>query len=227
MAKEKLTKAYHDEYLKKILAPEGTNFQHLTFKIKQDLIQAETSLENDDFLKGYSGFYDPTIADYFQGKIDPIQAKPSQENGDFEKEPSKDKAYCNKGVAERIASISHQTDGNPTANQHHRYSRKMIDKDVINGRGTGPNNHNEFFHVKVREKQDSYLNADAIEKTKIVQEIISWVKNRGGLFLEKEKESGKWYELSIKKINDKVRQALRELNPDGKMEGTKLKRKRE
>jgi hypothetical protein len=88
-----------------------------------------------------------------------------------------------------------------------RYFEKK-DVDVIFGRGTGPNKHNALFREQVAISQDAYLNAHDAEKKAIVDELICWVRNRGGRFLDR--DSYGWYEVTEKAISTKVRQNIRE-----------------
>jgi hypothetical protein len=64
--------------------------------------------------------------------------------------------------------------------------------------------------------QDRYLAATAVtEKTRISQELVDIVRQRGGRFLKRDKLLGTWYEAENDTARTTAGQALREVNAPG------------
>jgi hypothetical protein len=53
------------------------------------------------------------------------------------------------------------------------------DVDVIFGRGTGPNVHNQPFREQVRSRHEAYVKGNEVVKVKVVNDLKEWVQNRG------------------------------------------------
>eukprot|EP00978_Attheya_sp_CCMP212_P021472 scaffold62739_cov50-Attheya_sp.AAC.1 len=88
--------------------------------------------------------------------------------------------------------------------------------DVLCGRGGIANSHsgNKYFREVVKKHQDAYLSAKKREKPEIAGNIVHLIRQRGGRFLGKDKDSGKWVDSGFEKARDKASQALREGAPE-------------
>lgn len=90
--------------------------------------------------------------------------------------------------------------------------------DVLSGRGNNINYHpgNQYFRNLVKALRLEYVKTPKPEKIffgKLVVQHIQSLKP-AGRFLQKDKDSGAYYELDDKKALDKTRQALREGAPE-------------
>lgn len=85
--------------------------------------------------------------------------------------------------------------------------------DVIGGRGGRSNHHpgNRPYWLKILEARHAYkiCETDA-EKCRIAQDILDFVKGRGGRFLNLEDSTKRWFELPDLVVLDKAKQALRD-----------------
>ena len=97
--------------------------------------------------------------------------------------------------------VEHEVQVTPTAN------------DVILGRGGLSNNHlgNKKFHGKKQELQPKYIASPRNEKKQVAKELVEWVWNNGGRFLQKTGRTGQWEEAPLHKVLLKCSQALRTL----------------
>jgi hypothetical protein len=92
------------------------------------------------------------------------------------------------------------------------------DKDVLLGRGGHAGHHpgNKYYREVKTAMQDRYLAATAVtEKTRISQELVDIVRQRGGRFLKRDKLLGTWYEAENDTARTTAGQALREVNAPG------------
>ncbi|KAI2512804.1 hypothetical protein MHU86_1592 [Fragilaria crotonensis] len=89
---------------------------------------------------------------------------------------------------------------------------KKTPQDIIFGRGTVCNRHNENFREnQVAPRYLDYREGYDAEKTAIVRELVDWVKNQGGRFLLKDADG--WYEVTEEAAMLKVRTMVREYSP--------------
>mmetsp|Transcript_14763 Transcript_14763/g.21673 ORF Transcript_14763/g.21673 Transcript_14763/m.21673 type:complete len:547 (-) Transcript_14763:2894-4534(-) len=84
--------------------------------------------------------------------------------------------------------------------------------DVLCGRGGGTNSHegNRRYRTIVNDRRPEYLCAKKREKAVIAQEIVCFVRQQGGRFLEKKDARGVWVDTGNEKAIKKTLQALRE-----------------
>jgi hypothetical protein len=91
------------------------------------------------------------------------------------------------------------------------YVDEPSDKDVILGRGTGPRLHAGFqpYYDKVGELRDAYRGATDAVQRELSQQVVDWVKERGGNFLKRDTNK-KWFIITNEAARVKAAQALRE-----------------
>ena len=91
---------------------------------------------------------------------------------------------------------------------------EYTDNDVLLGRGGLANKHpgNKRYRDEIENTKDAYRSASKEEKTEWAELLVKYVQNYGGRFLEKEKETGKWYVVPDIVARRKAGQALREDN---------------
>ena len=79
------------------------------------------------------------------------------------------------------------------------------------GRGGRSNNNpgNKLFHADKARLQETYVGSPKKMKRRIAKQLVDLVHSRNGRFLQWDKRSGKWLEVSEKKAIDKASQALR------------------
>ena len=89
------------------------------------------------------------------------------------------------------------------------------DKDILSGRGTGVNVHlgNVFFRELVHANKESYVNAKAPEKKRLIKKIVEITKANGHRFLKQDPSTKLWTTLSHDEAKKKTAQALRENAP--------------
>jgi hypothetical protein len=96
--------------------------------------------------------------------------------------------------------------------------------DVLCGRGGGTNNHpgNERFRDLVNSQKVNYLHSSKREKPMVSRGIVRAVRNQNppGRFLQKDDETGLWFDIGDQKAREKTSQALREGAPDIRREIT-------
>ena len=80
------------------------------------------------------------------------------------------------------------------------------------GRGGLVNRHqgNQAYLGEKDRMQERYLAASKEAKTDISQELVNWVHDRGGRFLQVEDDA--WFEVDATKARKKASQSLREIN---------------
>mmetsp|Transcript_1863 Transcript_1863/g.2701 ORF Transcript_1863/g.2701 Transcript_1863/m.2701 type:complete len:320 (-) Transcript_1863:387-1346(-) len=93
---------------------------------------------------------------------------------------------------------------------------KVLENDVLCGRGGETNHHpgNVHYRTLVKEQQILYLKAKRRDKPRIARNIVETVRIRGGRFLKKHTGSGTWRDVGNNKAREKTSQALREGAPD-------------
>lgn len=88
------------------------------------------------------------------------------------------------------------------------------DNDVLCGRGVTTNRHpgNESFRSLVNCNKELYVSSTKKQKMKISRSIVQAVRSLEphGRFLEKDQQSGKWFDIGDKKAVEKTSQALRD-----------------
>ena len=91
------------------------------------------------------------------------------------------------------------------------YVDEPSDKDVLLGRCTGPRLHAGFqpYYDKVGELRDAYRGATDAVQRELSQQVVDWVKERGGNFLKKDANK-KWFIITNEAARVKAAQALRE-----------------
>mmetsp|Transcript_27398 Transcript_27398/g.41478 ORF Transcript_27398/g.41478 Transcript_27398/m.41478 type:complete len:541 (+) Transcript_27398:69-1691(+) len=98
--------------------------------------------------------------------------------------------------------------------QNKRFVDKPTEFDVLFGRGTGPRQHpgNKDYYRRVGSMRDAYRakSTNSEEKTRIANEILSWIRERGRFLAKEEDGSDRWVEVDEAKAREKIRQALRE-----------------
>mmetsp|Transcript_5707 Transcript_5707/g.8272 ORF Transcript_5707/g.8272 Transcript_5707/m.8272 type:complete len:389 (-) Transcript_5707:68-1234(-) len=89
---------------------------------------------------------------------------------------------------------------------------KPEENDVLSGRGVSTNRHagNELFRRLVASKKDEYVRSAKKEKSRISRNIVEIVRARGGRFINKDINSGGWYDIGDQKATEKTSQALRD-----------------
>ena len=95
------------------------------------------------------------------------------------------------------------------------------DDDVLLGRGGLSNKHpgNKRYRQEIENAKAVYRSASKDEKTEWANLLVEYVKKYGGRFLERDKETGKWYIVPDVVARRKAGQALREDNtPESRKE---------
>lgn len=69
---------------------------------------------------------------------------------------------------------------------------------------------NSAFRHLISKYKHAYLSARKYEKRRLSQNLVAFVQNNGGRFLEQNKEDKCWYEIGDDRAKDKVSQAIRE-----------------
>jgi hypothetical protein len=92
--------------------------------------------------------------------------------------------------------------------------------DVLCGRGGETNNHrgNITYRLFVKACQSHYIAAKRRQKPFIAQRIVLAIRQMGGRFLKKDRESDTWRDVGNVKAREKTSQALREGAPDLKID---------
>jgi len=99
-------------------------------------------------------------------------------------------------------------------------------KDVIFGRGTGPNVHNTFFRAEAAKYRTDYMAGHNAEQLTIVLGLLNFVKHDGGRFLKQDPITKQWYEIAEKDSFTKIRQMIREhKTAKQRQQSTKSKKK--
>ena len=90
------------------------------------------------------------------------------------------------------------------------------------------NNHcgNNIFRDYAEQLRPRYEKLSKEEKTGVSLELVSMVHEAGGRFIQKDEESGLWYEVGYNRARKKASQALREENPSNRADGKYLERYR-
>lgn len=144
-----------------------------------------------------------------------------------------------KGIDPNPSAMDASGDDKPAAKKPKKKriykSRKVIpevktfveftDDDVLLGRGGLSNKHpgNKRYRTEIENAKAVYRAASKDEKTEWANLLVEYVKKYGGRFLEKDKETGKWYIVPDVVARRKAGQALRE---DNTAESRKEKRDR-
>lgn len=88
--------------------------------------------------------------------------------------------------------------------------------DIVSGRGSGSNRHegNLYFRKLIRENKELYLSRPKNEKMLVARDIYHTIENLDppGRFLQKNPETGSWFEIGKDRALEKISQALREKN---------------
>mmetsp|Transcript_25365 Transcript_25365/g.31258 ORF Transcript_25365/g.31258 Transcript_25365/m.31258 type:complete len:469 (+) Transcript_25365:178-1584(+) len=91
--------------------------------------------------------------------------------------------------------------------------------DVVAGRGSGSNRHpgNTNFRRLIKDNKELYLSRCKNEKMLVARDIFYTIQAMDpvGRFLQKNPETGKWFEIGKERALEKISQALREKNPKG------------
>merc|ERR1711951_332188 len=91
---------------------------------------------------------------------------------------------------------------------------EITDQDVLFGRGGKGNGHrgNIAFRKKALDLRVKYGSASKVEKRRIAEGLVSWVKKQNGRFLIQDREVKRhWYIVTDeRKVHSKASQALRE-----------------
>ncbi len=88
--------------------------------------------------------------------------------------------------------------------------------DIVSGRGSGSNRHegNLYFRKLIRENKELYLSRPKNEKMLVARDIYNTIESLDppGRFLQKNPETGSWFEIGKDRALEKISQALREKN---------------
>lgn len=114
------------------------------------------------------------------------------------------------------------TDGPPSPAADSSFQAKDIvtphQHDVLCGRGGGTNNHvgNELFRQMVNQKKCLYLHSSKRDKPSVSKSIVHSIRglNPPGRFLQRDEQTGLWYDIGDQKAREKTSQALREGAPE-------------
>ena len=89
------------------------------------------------------------------------------------------------------------------------------DADVLGGRGGASLRHpgNQIYRRLVNLNKALYITCLKSEKLKISKSIVAAMREQKGRFLERNGESGTWFEIGDRKAIEKTSQALREGQP--------------
>lgn len=84
--------------------------------------------------------------------------------------------------------------------------------DVLGGRGGDKYNHpgNEYYLIQIRIEQPGYKLLSPKQKTRLSEEVVQRIQDRGGRFLTRAERNGPWIVSSPHAAREKVSQALRE-----------------
>jgi hypothetical protein len=96
----------------------------------------------------------------------------------------------------------------PTTNE-----RDFNDNDVLLGRGGLANHHpgNRRFLEQKHRLQPLYGHATRHQKTDIARALVHWVhREQNGRFMAKDRRTGRWNEVPLRRAREKASQALRE-----------------
>jgi hypothetical protein len=99
-----------------------------------------------------------------------------------------------------------------------------LDTDVLCGRGGATLRHpgNQTYRSLVQLNKGLYITVLKVEKLKISKSIVAAIREQKGRFLEKDTNTGKWYDIGDKKATEKTSQALREGQPKQKQKVEEL-----
>jgi hypothetical protein len=106
-------------------------------------------------------------------------------------------------------SAEKKVDAAKVESQERQYFKKT-QKDVLFGRGTGPNAHNRFFREEVAKQREDYLEGHNAEQDAIVRGLFNFVQSKNGRFLKQDMTNKKWFEVKDKEVFSKIRQMIRE-----------------
>lgn len=84
--------------------------------------------------------------------------------------------------------------------------------DVVCEKGRGDHERfvgNRFYRALINKYKDDYNDLAPVERSEIIGNIISAIKDRNGWFVQREEEGGKWGELNEEKVRKKVSDDLR------------------
>ncbi len=88
--------------------------------------------------------------------------------------------------------------------------------DIVSGRGSGSNRHEGNLHFRklIRENKQLYLSRCKNEKMSVARDIFDSISSLDppGRFLQKNPETGTWFEIGKDRALEKISQALREKN---------------
>jgi len=205
-----LTKSSHRQYLQSMMAtdiflrpyiqPSNSKRQttlHAEMNLSDDLSQTIITLDSyeysDDFIDRDSICNEESIDNFFELRESKFASEAAQE--------AKMKAI-NHEVEERRNRKSRRITKKPTFKQ---YFEKCNMDVVIFGRGSYTNAHNKSFRKKAFQ---FYPKGNKHKHGHVVQQLIHWVKDHHGRFLDK--DSNGWYEGKEKVFKTKVRSLLRE-----------------
>ena len=89
--------------------------------------------------------------------------------------------------------------------------------DVLNG-GNYVDAHdgNKFFKDLVKKKKVDYKAQNRLGKDYIIEEIIKAIKSRGGRFIEQDKETKRWEEVTHSQVTKKIERLLRRTSKEVK-----------
>lgn len=118
-----------------------------------------------------------------------------------------------------------EVDASPTSDGYGKSSkRKEISphiNDIVSGRGSGSNRHegNLYFRKLIRENKELYLSRPKNEKMLVARDIYNTIEDLDppGRFLQKNPETGSWFEIGKDRALEKISQALREKNSKQQM----------
>ena len=92
----------------------------------------------------------------------------------------------------------------------------VTETDVLCGRGGATNSHsgNKYFRSLVKQHQINYIKAKKKDKPAVADNIVKIIKDKGGRFLTKDKNTGTWLNIGNFRAREKTSQALREGAPE-------------
>jgi hypothetical protein len=112
------------------------------------------------------------------------------------------------------SSYHHQPNG-VTKNSKKKAITPHIN-DIVSGRGSGSNRHEGNLHFRnlIRENRELYLSRSKNEKMLVARDIYHSIEalDPAGRFLQKNPETGAWFEIGKVRALEKISQALREKN---------------
>eukprot|EP00550_Attheya_septentrionalis_P005393 CAMPEP_0198292668 /NCGR_PEP_ID=MMETSP1449-20131203/13242_1 /TAXON_ID=420275 /ORGANISM="Attheya septentrionalis, Strain CCMP2084" /LENGTH=542 /DNA_ID=CAMNT_0043991885 /DNA_START=145 /DNA_END=1773 /DNA_ORIENTATION=- len=104
----------------------------------------------------------------------------------------------------------------PSHFQNLTYVHELNPADVLCGRGGATNCYpgNMAFRKLVKEHKGRYLLAKKKDKPSVAAFVVDFIREKGGRFLSKDRESATWIDIGDARAKEKTSQALREGAPE-------------